>query len=73
MYEKRTLTETRTFKIKVYCDCGGQYQFNGNANLSEPPQYVHACEDCGHVTTFDATYPLDHTQEVGEPTVLADE
>ena len=73
MYEKRTITEVRNFVVKVHCDCGGEYSFNGNANLSEPPQYVHACNDCGHVTTFPDTYPMDTTQEVGEPVELPDE
>ena len=73
MYEKRTLTEVRTFVVKVYCDCGGQYAFNGNANMAHPPQYVHLCQDCGHLTTFKDQYPLNTTQEVGEPQVLPDE
>ena len=73
MYEKRTITETRTFVIKVYCDCGGQFGFNGNANMTHPPMYVHVCTDCGCTTTFPDIYPLDTTQEVGEPTVLPDE
>lgn len=72
MYEKRTITETRTFKVKVYCDCGGEYAFNGNANLADPPQYVHVCPDCGHTTTFPDTYPIDHVQEVGEPQEVPD-
>lgn len=72
MYETRTMTETRTFVIKVYCDCNGQFIFNGNANLSNPPQYVHACSDCGQIAYFPDQYPLDHTQEVGEPVELPD-
>lgn len=73
MYEKRTLTEVRTFVLKVYCDCGGEIKFNGNADMSFPPQYVHACEDCGATTTYPDQYPLNTTQEVGEPVVLPDE
>lgn len=73
MYEKRTLTETRTFVIKVYCDCKGEYAFNGNANMSNPPQYVHVCQGCGHTTTFPLQYPANHTQEVGEDMLLPDE
>jgi hypothetical protein len=73
MYEKRTIIETRTFKIRVHCDCGGEYAFNGNSNLSYPPQYVHECPDCGHTATFPDTYPMDHTEEVGEPQEIPDE
>lgn len=73
MYEKRTITEVRTFVVKVYCDCGGQFTFNGNANLSNPPQYVHTCSDCGTVGYFQDQYPMETQQEVGEPTVLPDE
>ena len=67
------MTEVRTFVIKVYCDCGGEIKFNGNANLSFPPQYVHECGDCGYLTTYPDQYPLNHTQEVGEPIELSDE
>ena len=73
MYEKRTITETRTFVIKAYCDCGGEYAFNGRAQMTSPPQFVHACPDCGHTTTFKDQYPMDTTQEVGEPTEVPDE
>ena len=73
MYEKRTLTEVRTFVVKVYCDCGGELKFNGHANMTYPPQYVHACGDCGLTTVYQDQYPLTTTQEVGEPTVLQDE
>lgn len=74
MYEKRTLTETRTFVMKIYCgECGGEIKFNGNANLSFPPQYVHACDDCGITTIYKDQYPLNTTQEVGEPVELPDE
>jgi hypothetical protein len=72
MHYDRTITETRTFKIKVHCDCGGQFFFNGNALMTHPPMYAHECSDCGITETFSDQYPMDHTQEVGEPQKLPD-
>ena len=69
---KRTITEVRQFVVKVYCECGGQFAFNGNANLSNPPQYVHACSDCGQIAYFSDQYPMDTQQEVGKPAVVPD-
>ena len=70
MYHDITITETRTFKIKVHCDCGGQFFYNGNSLMTNPPQYAHECSDCGVTDTFPEQYPRDHTEEVGEPQKL---
>ena len=54
----------RTFEIKqvgveYVCDsCGvGTMEKTGMALLSNPAQYVHRCNNCGHDASFRTTYP----------------
>ena len=63
---KRTLTEIRTFNVRLYCECGGQYIFNGQSDSSYPPQYVHVCDVCSATMTLRDQYPGEETVEVGE-------
>ena len=65
-YMKTTMTEVRTFVVKKYCDCGGLFEFNGRAQMTSPPHFVHQCTDCKDFDTFPQQYPTQETLEVGE-------
>jgi len=64
---RRTMTEVRTFNVRVYCDCGAEYKWNGTALMTHPPKYPHTCPECGDRVTLKDSYPTQETVEVGEP------
>lgn len=61
----RTFTDTRPVLVDYICErCVGEdkgvYRFpwNGAVKTSNPPQYTHECNKCGHTKTFNEQYPL---------------
>lgn len=42
-------------KVHMMCSCGGEYFEEVNTELCKG--YKHRCSQCGHVTTFERTYP----------------
>ena len=73
---KRTLQEVRTFKERIYCDCGGEYVWNGICLTTYPAQYPHVCSNEGcldKMTMSGQSYPREITQEVGEEYAVPDE
>lgn len=53
--------EVRLFKISYNCDkCGqGDMLPTGLTLTSNPPQYPHICDVCGHKQTFkNKSYPI---------------
>ncbi len=60
-----TKTEVTTYRIDYACDeCGkGFMRSNGITLTSLPPQYDHACTECGATKRFsDVTYPHTITE-----------
>lgn len=55
MAEKET--ELRTFRVKMFCDCGGEMKPTGMVLSSHPPQFPHQCSLCGMRATYDKSYP----------------
>lgn len=51
--------EVRTFQVTMSCEkCGaGEMQPTGVALMSNPAQYPHRCDQCGHAQSFERTYP----------------
>lgn len=37
--------------------CGGEYRSTGAVYMSNPPQYHHRCDKCGHSIALDECYP----------------
>ncbi len=65
---RRTMTEVRTFNVKLYCDCGGEMGANGVTLNTNPPRHPHVCEHCDTVEVIEGEhYPRQETLEVGEP------
>jgi hypothetical protein len=58
-----TKTSLETFKVRRFCQCGGEFEYNYTLTGIIRKCY-HACKDCGKVTWFDAVYPLIRHEEV---------
>ena len=50
-------TELKVFRIKMFCDCGGEMLPTGVALSSYPPRFIHQCRLCGTRATYDTSYP----------------
>ena len=71
---KRTMTEVRTFNVRLYCVCGGEMKSNGITLTTNPPMYPHVCDKCGTYQTLTGdSYPTTTEVEVGEEQVIQDE
>ena len=64
---KVMMTELRTYKIELICDCNGTIEANGHVLETNPPVYAHQCLKCEKVTTHNQEYPTTQEVEVGEP------
>lgn len=52
--------EVRTFKEYALCDkdyCFGEMKPTGQCLMSNPPQFPHACIECGNTQNFLVKYP----------------
>jgi predicted RNA-binding Zn-ribbon protein involved in translation (DUF1610 family) len=59
--------QVRTVGVEYVCDqCGaGTMQLRGNTMLmSNPPQYPHQCDKCGHRQDLLAKYPTYRVERV---------
>ena len=63
---RRTMTQVRTYNVRLYCDCGEELAWNGLGLLTNPPQFPHTCPKCGFTTTLPEHYPAETTVEAGE-------
>ena len=61
---KEVKTEARTYIVRAYCDCGGEYTPDGMVLTSNPPQFPHHCSDCGDKSNLKAVYPRTVVEEV---------
>lgn len=43
---KERKTEVKTFKLQLFCDCGGEMLPTGMCLTSHPVQYPHECQVC---------------------------
>jgi hypothetical protein len=50
-------TEFKTFRVQMFCDCGGEMKPTGMMLASCPPQFPHQCNLCGMRATYDTSYP----------------
>ena len=50
-------TEVRTYRTEQFCSCGGKMKYTGGMLASNPPWYIHKCEDCGENKNFREVYP----------------
>lgn len=50
-------TELKTFRVQMFCDCGGEMKPTGMVLCSNPPQYPHQCQLCYKRATYETTYP----------------
>lgn len=58
-------TEIRVFRVKMFCDCGGEMLPTGVILSSCPPQFPHQCSLCGMRATYDSSYPhLEYRADV---------
>ena len=65
MHQKK---EVRVFKTNLLCEeCGGIMLPMGGCLCSSPPQYPHACQDCGsQINVRGETYPKITYEEVSQ-------
>lgn len=60
--EKRT--ELKTFRVQMFCGCGGEMKPTGLMLCSDPPQFPHQCSLCDMQKTYEARYPHTEYREV---------
>lgn len=63
---KERKTELKTYMVRAYCDCGGEFKPTGMKLMINPPQYPHVCEKCGAEETFKDKYPTLQYETAGE-------
>lgn len=68
---KLTMIEICTYKVRLYCDCGGNMIWNNISLDVNPPLYPHFCTDCNRQETRIDVYPTETTVEVGEEKEIA--
>ena len=56
--------EMKTFRIKLYCECGGEIKFTGGMDTYEPITYVHRCEKCNEIEHLFKQYPYFEYEEI---------
>ena len=56
--------EVKTFRVRAFCECGGEFKDTGCVLMSYPPQYVHACEKCNKKAHFSKSYPTIKYKEI---------
>jgi hypothetical protein len=58
--------EIRQEEVAYVCDAcrEGEMLSDGFCLTSNPPQYPHRCNRCGHMQTFDARYPFTRTSRL---------
>jgi hypothetical protein len=56
--------ELRTFRVKMFCGCGGEMEPAGMVLPSHPPQFPHQCSWCGMRATYNTLYPYLEYKEV---------
>jgi hypothetical protein len=49
--------ELRTFRVKMFCGCGGEMKPTGMMLASCPAQYPHQCVLCNKRQNYKTTYP----------------
>ena len=52
------------FKISVFCDCGGEYIFDGAPVAIHPRAYKHKCNKCGYELQLQECFPQTVYEEV---------
>jgi len=55
MKEKRT--EVRSYEVRAYCDCGGEFVRTNRQKLMSPPLNVYVCDKCGSEASSPKSYP----------------
>jgi hypothetical protein len=60
-----------TYMIEQICDScqEGMMKPTGTALMSNPPQYQHKCDKCGHITSFFVSYPVMEYREISNAEV----
>lgn len=63
-----TFTPVRPVSVDYECDkChNGHMRSTGVMLTSDPPQYPHECDECGHAQTFDRMYPYVYYETAPE-------
>lgn len=54
---KEKEAELKVFRVKMFCDCGGEMEPKGFVLFSDPIEYRHECNKCGLYQTFKEQYP----------------
>jgi len=57
--------QVKTFKIRRYCQCGGEFIFK-YCEYGVVYKFHHSCKECGKETWFDDRYPAINHEEVKE-------
>lgn len=64
-------TPIQMFQVEPICtECDkGTYVATGLCLTVNPPKYNHACNACGHTTSFYKSYPSTGYRATDEPTI----
>lgn len=60
----------KTFEVdEVHEICAGRYRPTGSTLLTNPPQYPHECNRCGHKEIFKVMFPYIETRKQHDPII----
>lgn len=65
---KEKEVEVKTYKIRAYCECGGEYTYAGISYPTYPEQHVHHCSKCNNKEKSFNCYPYIKHLEINHDT-----
>jgi len=58
--------EVKTYRERLYCECGGEMLPTGMIYSTMPPQYPHQCQVCGAQAIAPDSFPRVVYDESGD-------
>jgi hypothetical protein len=49
--------ELKPFGVRYVCKCGNEMEYTGQMLMSDPPQFVHLCNECNSKENLREKYP----------------
>jgi hypothetical protein len=62
MIEKQFRVET--YKVRAFCECGGEFIATGLVQTCNPPNYQHQCQKCRRTSYSEKRFPSIEYREI---------